>query len=239
MPTNNNVSGASSILGQRIALKRAKDRPCQCGCEEAIVAEGKGPHAALLHCAQCDRHRGWLPSLAAAMLVEVKKKFGSPLVTIKDAAASPGADAEATLNDARNCNPRAGERAIYMANVDEMCGGGGGKYHRAADIDDALRAKILDVDFTEFEETAQDGRKYKQTKPVLSLSTGKKLVCNQTNKGIAIKAWGTESDNWIGKTIELFTVMTSNGKAGIQIRIVKPKAKPETDPDLDDDIPES
>jgi hypothetical protein len=53
--------------------------PCRgCGCELATIGEGKGPHAASLHCIGCKMHRGWLSHTTHKFLIEIINKFGRP-----------------------------------------------------------------------------------------------------------------------------------------------------------------
>ena len=40
-------------------------------------------------------------------------------------------------------------------------------------------------------------------RPVLELETGSQFTLNEGNTNILIKAWGYETDNWIGQEIEL------------------------------------
>ena len=79
----------------------------------------------------------------------------------------------------------------------------------------------------------------------------KQLVLNGTNWDLIAAALREEdSDNWIGKTIELYPTQTQFGKKMvdcIRVRRYRPaaqaasarpaKAAPDLDPDLDDEIP--
>jgi hypothetical protein len=51
---------------------------CQCGTALAVIGPGKGPHAAALHCAECDVHRGWVPHATHRFLIELINRFGQP-----------------------------------------------------------------------------------------------------------------------------------------------------------------
>ena len=76
---------AASIIGLHIKLRRTIDAPCAtCGGTAVAVGEGVGPHVAALHCADCRRHRGWLPRPIAEFLVEVVARFGHPARTHPD-----------------------------------------------------------------------------------------------------------------------------------------------------------
>jgi hypothetical protein len=45
---------------QQVQLDRGIDRQKPCHDNIAIIASGKGPHAAELKCEACGQHRGWL-----------------------------------------------------------------------------------------------------------------------------------------------------------------------------------
>jgi hypothetical protein len=67
------------ITGLRIRLERTIDVPCGvCGQTAVVIGPGVGPHVAALHCASCDRHRGWLPKAAANFLTATVTLFGRP-----------------------------------------------------------------------------------------------------------------------------------------------------------------
>jgi hypothetical protein len=61
---------SSPINGMRLRLERKEDKK---GCCQniAIIRAGKAPHVGELRCAECDRHRGWLPKEAANWLLTV------------------------------------------------------------------------------------------------------------------------------------------------------------------------
>jgi hypothetical protein len=79
VPSNGKMTDATPLLGLRIRLKRPIDVPCG-ACGETIVVIGKstGSHAASLHCASCERHRGWLPKALTEFLIEMIHLFGPP-----------------------------------------------------------------------------------------------------------------------------------------------------------------
>ena len=61
------------------ALRVRLDRPLKTCCSNvAIVAPGKGPHAAELRCAGCDARRGWLPKQAFDFILENSRRYGAP-----------------------------------------------------------------------------------------------------------------------------------------------------------------
>ena len=83
------AAATTLLIGLRICLERTIDVPCS-GCGENIVSigPGSGPQVASLHCAACERHRGWLPKTVAVFLIETVMRFGSPLqpITIRNSA---------------------------------------------------------------------------------------------------------------------------------------------------------
>jgi hypothetical protein len=76
-------SDVSRLSGLCIRLERSVDVPCGvCGQVVVVIGEGGGPHVAGLHCANCDRHRGWLPKTIADFLLETISRFGWPTEAI-------------------------------------------------------------------------------------------------------------------------------------------------------------
>jgi hypothetical protein len=120
------------------------------------------------------------------------------------------------------------------------------RFFKAADItEEGLPLKIAKV---EQEKVGPD----QELKWVLYFKGhDKQLVLNGTNWDLIAAALREEdSDNWIGKTIELYPTQTQFGKKMvdcIRVRRYRPaaqagsarpaKAAPDVDPDLDDDIP--
>ena len=77
------MTDAPLLAGLRIQLERTKDVPCGvCGQTVVVVGKAAGPHVASLHCATCDRHRGWLPKTIADFLMETISRFGWPTEAI-------------------------------------------------------------------------------------------------------------------------------------------------------------
>ena len=78
---------ATALVGLLISLNRAID-VCRGACGQTTVVIGNvaRPHVASLHCANCDRHRGWLPKAVADFLLEVISRFGRPtdVITIRN-----------------------------------------------------------------------------------------------------------------------------------------------------------
>jgi hypothetical protein len=48
---------------------------CRCGAALAVIGPGKGPHAAALHCEECDVHRGWVSHATHQFLIELIKQI--------------------------------------------------------------------------------------------------------------------------------------------------------------------
>ena len=101
---------ATPLVGLRIKLERTIDVPCGvCGQTTVVISPGAGPHVAGLHCAACDRHRGWLPKAAFDFLLVMVARFGWPSdpITIRNSqfqefasanAADTGAPAAETVS---------------------------------------------------------------------------------------------------------------------------------------------
>jgi hypothetical protein len=71
-------SPADGIMGMRVQFNRATDHVNPCCGGIAIIAHGKGPHAAQLCCENCWRHLGWLTKTAVDFLTETVRLFGVP-----------------------------------------------------------------------------------------------------------------------------------------------------------------
>ena len=77
------MTDAPQLTGLRIQLERTKDVPCGvCGQTVVVVGKAAAPHVASLHCATCDRHRGWLPKTIADFLLDTISRFGWPTEAI-------------------------------------------------------------------------------------------------------------------------------------------------------------
>ncbi len=80
----------------------------------------------------------------------------------------------------------------------------------------------------------------KQVKPVIGFAgKDKGLACNRVNWKAIAKGYGDESDNWIGKTIELFPTTTEyKGEIVDCLRVRIPAVAPAPAP-APDPVPES
>ena len=104
------------------------------------------------------------------------------------------------------------------------------KYLKASDLQGKRpRVTISGVNLVEFD----DDERGKHLKPTLTLEGKEKaLVLNATNTEEIIRAFGAESDGWIGKEIGLSTkYYKAFDREGIVVTPIVP------DEDLNDDIP--
>jgi hypothetical protein len=70
-------SADTALVGLKVQL----DRPvcCQNIC---IVGPGKGPHAAVLNCADCGQRLGWLSKPTAQWIKSIITRFGAPTTPV-------------------------------------------------------------------------------------------------------------------------------------------------------------
>ncbi len=95
------------------------------------------------------------------------------------------------------------------------------KYIKAADLGGkTVRLKIIKV---EVEKLGDDLR------PVIGFhGTAKSLVLNKTNANVITAVYGRETDNWIGKDIDLYEAQVEyQGKLGPAIRVREPARPPQ------------
>jgi hypothetical protein len=107
--------------------------------------------------------------------------------------------------------------------------------------------KLADVEAGPIRGVIADIREGKFGRPDLEFDTGEKLSLNATNNRVLVKEYGTDSDLWIGKEIELFKGMVEFGGETQPAVLVKPispsipkKPAPPKQPlrdDLDDTVP--
>lgn len=113
-----------------------------------------------------------------------------------------------------------------------------GQFFKAAELAGSapLALTINDVALT-------DSNGMDAQKPVLAFDeTEQRLVLNKTNLGVLIDAWGDESDDWLGRKIQLTTAeVMYQGKLvdGLRVKVskAKAKAKAKVADDETDDIP--
>lgn len=98
------------------------------------------------------------------------------------------------------------------------------KYLKAADLQN--RAMTLKMARVDVEDPSGKGE---EAKPILYFQGKEKgLVLNKTNAGSITAGYGDESDDWIGKDIEIYpdtTMYQGQMVACIRVRIPVPKAE--------------
>jgi hypothetical protein len=120
----------------------------------------------------------------------------------------------------------------------------GGTFLKVADLKDQgpFKAKIIDIEIGE-----------KFGKPNMTLSEGSILSLNATNVGTLIRAYGSDSDDWLNKEIELYVGECEYKDKMVDTILIKPispspetkkvvnksamKKKPGSGPGMDDAIP--
>jgi hypothetical protein len=113
----------------------------------------------------------------------------------------------------------------------------GSRFLKVADVKEGgtFQAKIVAVEISE-----------KFDKPEANLDDGSVLSLNATNVGWLVRAYGANSDDWIGKEIELSIGEVDYQDRAVETILVKPisppiknkaPAKPKRRDDLNDEIP--
>lgn len=100
-----------------------------------------------------------------------------------------------------------------MAKVSELYRGG--NYLNAADVTEETRLKIVAADI---EDLGDDGEKL----ALRFQSFEKVLIVNKTNAETLVKAFGDDTDGWIGKDIILYTTPTTMNRRrvmGLRVRV--------------------
>ena len=186
-----------NLIGLCVRLDRHVDRLLGCHDNIAVIGEGRGPHAAQLRCAECNRHRGWLSHATTNFLRETVRTFGVPdePFVIRDASlASAGAP----------------------MHINKLFPG---KYLTAADLDG--EDATLTIDKVRIEEIGHHG----DEKPTLSfVGETKRLILNKVNSKAIAELYGAETDGWHGKEITLFGTQTDF--EGKQVDCIRTKAPP-------------
>src|SRR5262245_32216781 len=142
------------VIGIRVRLDRHVDRLHGCHDNIALILPGRGPHAAQLRCAQCNRHRGWLAQTTFNFISETVRVFGVPSEPF-------------TLPDASHAN--AGTSTMDVNKLFPS------KFLSAADVGEGA---TFTIDKVRVEEIGRNG----DDKPVMSfIDEAKKLILNKTN----------------------------------------------------------
>jgi len=72
------IDSSSPLVGAVVFLDRTIDRRRPCCANTGVIIPGTEPHAAGIVCADCGRHRGWLPRTTVSKLREIIERFGMP-----------------------------------------------------------------------------------------------------------------------------------------------------------------
>jgi hypothetical protein len=93
--------GNAAPVPTLVQLDRTTDRERPCCKNLAILHAARGPHAAELRCAQCNRPRDWMPKQALDFLKETAARFGatSAPIVLRDSTIG-----EKTMSDFDNTN---------------------------------------------------------------------------------------------------------------------------------------
>ena len=109
--------------------------------------------------------------------------------------------------------------------------------------------KVNDVRDGPLNEVIAGAKIGKYDKPDLMFESGDLLSLNATNNSVLVRAYGSDSDNWIGKQIELFhgeIKYQGSDQEAVLVRPISPsvRVKEQTklkqatgDSELDDEIP--
>ena len=122
-----------------------------------------------------------------------------------------------------------------MTTVNDIYGGTGSQYLRAADLAKKSVTLVPKAwETVEFEETNRSGEKY-QAKKIVIFFEGKDKgwVVNKTNAKAMEYAYGPSPDEWIGKKIELYPTLVSFADQ----RVEAIRVRPVIETALDDEIP--
>ncbi len=95
-----------------------------------------------------------------------------------------------------------------------------GRYLKAADLDEGGMTVTI-TDF-EMEEVGEE----QELKPLISFKECKPLISNKTNKDMLAMLLGKETDDWIGKQVELVMMMVNFKNDVVPAIRVHPFRKP-------------
>ena len=155
----------------------------QCGAAAATIEESPGGGYALL-CARCGASHGELPQTTIDFLADTVRVFGAPREPVIVTRAM---------------------RETEMKRDDLFPS----KYLRASDL--AGKSTVVEISSTSVEDLkTMDGKA--NSKLVVTFKGHKKsLVMNRTNYDAVADLHGEETNDWPGKTIELYPTRTSMG----------------------------
>src|SRR3954454_20012863 len=121
-----------------------------------------------------------------------------------------------------------------MTTVSEFDDIYGSKYFSAADLHgEMIRRKIGKVEIAELKD--KDGST-KRKFVVYFNGVDKPLVLNRTNAQKLAASLGKDTTAWIGVPVELYAEMTSLGKEGVRLRIIKSAPAGAAASDMNDQI---
>jgi hypothetical protein len=237
----------SGILGLQVTTE---DGACKhCGTDTAIVRAGKAMHAAALLCSACGRFRQWLSADAVENVGDLyhasKRMFGPPDVRIRTKRIPQDAECAAALGEAAasSSSTQPSKERTKMKVSEEFPS----KYLKATDLKGQdVKVTIQNV----IREKIGDENKL----IVFFKGREKGLVLNKTNANTIADLYGDDCDEWFGRPLVLFSVMTDfQGKVmqGIRVRGLTARDNPkkndpisskmippdEMDNDMNDDIP--
>jgi hypothetical protein len=209
-PRQPDFFGTDALVGLRVQLDRDIDRRQRCHENIVALCAGSGPHVYELRCVACGRHRGWLPKARADFIRKAIRMIGdpddAPLIYRDQSSTVVGADGEINTGA-----PRKRRSPMDMSKYS-----GGSAFLKVADIkaNEPIRVVISDVKLGEF------------GKPDLLFTDSTKLSVNATNNKILCQAYGTESDQWIGKEIDLVVGMVDFKNQPTETVLVRPISPP-------------
>jgi hypothetical protein len=184
----------TDITGLRVTLQ-AKT----CCSANAIVARVENGDAYELRCAECGSRGERLPERAVDFLRSTVRVFGTPPAPIFLSGAV--------------------YRKATAMNRDELFPS---KYIKAADL--GGKPLVVTIKATTVEALNNPNGGGQQDKLLLSfVNQPKRLVCNVTNFNSIADLHGEETDNWLGKRIELYPTKASvGGKSFDAVRVRAP-----------------
>lgn len=165
-----------------------------CCNHHAVLARGRrGFH---VYCSECNKRLGEFVGDVARFVQDTVRLFGTPSEPIFIRAAS-----------------MKGVKIMGLTATELFPG----KYYKAADLKKPLKRTIASVNLEEVQDPKTGEG---EDKAVMRFEVDPKgLVLNKTNFTAAADAFGEDSDDWVGKSVELFVTSTSFGP-GVRLRAV-------------------
>ncbi|WFU37595.1 hypothetical protein QA640_24315 [Bradyrhizobium sp. CB82] len=203
------------LIALVIKLDRLIDRERPC-CDNVAVIGSDAKHNASLVCAACGSHRGWLSTPAITFILETLQRFGrptEPIVLRSSFAPEPTNTGGQALQPWHGTQTK--DQYEAKGNRMDMKKYAGGQFIKVDDVRDGpLQMQIAQI---------RDG---KFDKPEAVFATGEVLGLNTTNCRALVRAYGRNSDEWVGKVIELsLGAVDFQGKPTDSV-IVKPISPP-------------